>query len=64
MRDHAWSTSQHDDSNAAEYQTDAPAGYAERMDFEAEPYNKPLDKDAELTKKPTAKPKAPKISKV
>lgn len=32
--------------NAAEYQADAPDGYTERMDYQPEPYNKPLDKSA------------------
>lgn len=44
MRDHAWSLKQHDEMNAAEYQNDAPDGYTERMDYQPEPYNKPLEK--------------------
>jgi hypothetical protein len=35
--------------NAAEYQSDAPEGYSERMDFQPEPYNKPLDKSESAT---------------
>jgi hypothetical protein len=46
VRDHAWSIVQHDEMNAREYQEDAPDGYNERMDYEAEPYNKPVDKSS------------------
>jgi hypothetical protein len=35
--------------NASEYQSDAPDGYSERMDFKPEPYNKPLDKSGSAT---------------
>lgn len=45
VRDHAWSTVQHDEMNSKDYQDDAPAGYSDRMDYDAEPYNKPLAAD-------------------
>jgi hypothetical protein len=35
--------------NAGDYQNDAPDGYSERMDFQPEPYNKPLDKSESAT---------------
>lgn len=42
VRDHSWSTDQHDEMDAKSYQDDAPEGY-DRSDYAPMPYNRPRD---------------------
>lgn len=64
VRDHAWSNVQHDEMNSQAYQTDAPDGYTERMDYGKEPYNAPRATDKAPSKAQSSVPGAKNITVV